>query len=301
MMRIAFAALVRRNIRMFFSDMGLFLTSLITPVILLLLYITFLAGIYRDNFTAGFSAGITVPQGLVDGFVSAQLVSSVLAVCTVTVSFCSNMLMVQDKANGTLRDLTVSCVDRRVLAVSYYCASFVSTLIINLVTAAAGLLYMAVTGWYMSPGDVVCLILDVVLMVLFGTAASGVVNFFLSSQGQISAVGTLVSSCYGFISGAYMPISQFSPALQKVISFLPGTYGTSLLRNHAMGGVFRELSALGIPSGELEALRDVVDCNIYLFGEAVGMGWMFAVPALFTAAFLLVYILLNFSSAKRNG
>lgn len=64
---------------------------------------------------------------------------------------------------------------------------------------------------------------------------------------QDKANGTIVSSAYGFICGAYMPISQFSVGLQKAISFLPGTYGTSLIRNHAMRGAFAELTELGFP------------------------------------------------------
>ena len=39
---------------------------------------------------------------------------------------------------------------------------------------------------------------------------------------------SIVSAGYGFICGAYMPISQFSEGQQKVLSFLPGTYGTSM-------------------------------------------------------------------------
>ena len=58
-------------------------------------------------------------------------------------------------------------------------------------------------------------------------ALSSIINFFLSTQGQISAVGTIISAGYGFLCGAYMPISSFSNGLQKIISFLPGTYGTS--------------------------------------------------------------------------
>ena len=37
--------LTKRNIKLFFKDKGMFFTSLITPVILLVLYATFLAGI----------------------------------------------------------------------------------------------------------------------------------------------------------------------------------------------------------------------------------------------------------------
>ena len=35
--------LTRRNVRLFFKDKGMFFTSLITPMILLVLYVTFLA------------------------------------------------------------------------------------------------------------------------------------------------------------------------------------------------------------------------------------------------------------------
>ena len=40
------------------------------------------------------------------------------------------------------------------------------------------------------------------------------VSFPLTTQGQLSAVGTIVSAGYGFICGAYMPISNFDSGLQ---------------------------------------------------------------------------------------
>ena len=47
----------------------------------------------------------------------------------------------------------------------------------------------------------------------------------------MSAVGTIVSAGYGFICGAYMPISNFGNGLQKGLSYVPSTYGTSMLKN----------------------------------------------------------------------
>lgn len=38
-----FLALTKRNVKMFFKDKGMFISSLITPIILLVLYSTFLA------------------------------------------------------------------------------------------------------------------------------------------------------------------------------------------------------------------------------------------------------------------
>ena len=98
--------LTKRNVKLFFKDKGMFFTSLITPAILLVLYATFLANVYKESFAAALPTGIKLADKLMGGCVGAQLISSILAVSCVTVSFCSNMLMVQDKANGSIKDLS---------------------------------------------------------------------------------------------------------------------------------------------------------------------------------------------------
>lgn len=42
-------ALIRRNTKLYFKDKGMFFTSLITPLILLVLYSTFLSNVYCDH------------------------------------------------------------------------------------------------------------------------------------------------------------------------------------------------------------------------------------------------------------
>ena len=290
----ALKALVKRDTKLFFKDKGMFFTSLITPLILLVLYGTFLGNVYEDIFRGALNAaGATAPDELIGGCVGVELASSLLAVCCVTVAFCSNMLMVQDKVNGTRRDLTISPVGRGTLALGYYISTLISTLLVCYVATAVCLLYMANVGWYLTVGDVLLLLLDVFLLVMFGTALSSIINHFLSSQGQISAVGTVVSAGYGFLCGAYMPISQFSDGLQKVISFLPGTYGTSLLRNHALRGVFEEMDSQGFPAEVVEAIKDSVDCNLYFFGEKVTLSTMYLILGGTVVVLIAAYVLLN--------
>lgn len=278
----------------------MFFTALITPMILLVLYATFLGNVFRDAFLSGIPDGITLPDELVGGFVGGQLISSILAVSCVTVAFCSNLLVVQDKANGTIHDLTVSPVSPTTLALSYYISTFVTTLLICLAATVLCFVYVGFIGWYLSVTDVLLLLLDVLLMSLFGTAFSSAVNFFLSSQGQMSAVGSIVSSCYGFICGAYMPISQFSEGLQRVIMFLPGTYGTSLFRNHALGGVFREMEALHLPSECIDGVKKSIDASIFFFENEVSLGVMYLVVGVASAALIGVYILLHTQRYKRK-
>ena len=286
-------ALIKRNVKLFFRDKAMFFTALITPMILLVLYSTFLGNVYRDSFKASLPEGMEISEQIIEGGVGGQLVSSILAVSCVTVAFCSNMLMVQDKATGARKDLTVSPVKPSRLALSYYLATLASTLIICCAAAVVCLIYLGVVGWYLSAFDVLMLFLDILLMALFGTALSSVIGFFLSSQGQIAAVGSIVSSCYGFVCGAYMPISQFSQGLQRALSFFPGIYGTSLLRNHAMGGAFAAMEAEGVPDELIDGLKDAMDCNLYFFDRAVPMGTMYAVLGATVAILIGIYILMN--------
>lgn len=294
------SALIKRNIKLYFRDKGMFFSSLITPIILLILFVTFLGSIYRDSFASALSAaGINADAVLIDGCVGGQLISSLLAVTCITVAFCSNLIMIKDKTCGARRDLTVSPLHLSTLGFSYYLASLISTLIINLTAAAVSLAYLAFVGWYLSAADVLLLILDVFLLTMFGTALSSCVNFFLSSDGQASAVGTIVSAGYGFICGAYMPVSNFSPVLQKILSFLPGTYGTVLLRNHAMRGAFRQMTKDGIPQEVIEKICDSVDCNLYFFGEKVSVSAMYMVLCASILLFIGIYIAVNLIKEKR--
>ncbi len=293
--------LIKRNVKLFFKDKGLFFTSLITPGILLVLYATFLSNVYRDSFTAAFSGITVIPDEVIEGLVGAQLVSSLLAVSCITVAFCSNFLMVQDKVNGSLKDLRISPISSRKLSLCYYIANLISTLAISAVAVVLCFVYLSFVGWYMTFLDAVLLILDVLLLVIFGTALSSVINYFLSSQGQISAVGTIVSSCYGFICGAYMPISSFSPGLQKLLSFLPGTYGTSLLRNHTMRAAIEEISNLGAPAEATTAMRDLLDCNIYFFDNSVEEPVMYIILCVAIFVLMGLYLLMNLKRRRTIG
>lgn len=292
-------ALVKRNTNLFFKDKGMFFTSLVTPLILLVLYATFLSNVYENTFRSALeTAPISVSDSLIWGCVGGELASSLLAVACITVAFCSNLLMVQDKVSGARNDLTISPVKKSVLALSYYLSTLFVTMIVCSVAYGVCLLYLKQIGWFLSLQDVFMIYLDIFLLVMFGTALSSIINSFLSTQGQMSAVGTIVSAGYGFLCGAYMPISQFSVGLQKLLSFLPGTYGTSLIRNHFMRGVFVEMKNQGFPGEVVEAIKDSVDCNLYFFDNKVEINTMFLILIVTILVLVLLYIVLNMLKKK---
>ena len=283
--------LVKRNIKVYFNDKGLFLTSLITPLILLVLYTTFLKNVFREAFVSSIPETLNISEKIINGLVSGQLMSSLLAVCCVTVAFSSNFVMVQDKINGVIKDLNVSPVKKYKIILSYFLSSFIATIIVNVSALVICLIYTYTMGWYYSFVDVMCLLLDVILLTLFGCVLSSVINSNLKSQGHVTAVSAMVSSIYGFLCGAYMPISSFGIGLQKFLSFLPGTYATSLIRNHSLVPVLNNMK--GVDISIIDSIKKSVDCTIEFNGNIVSILNMYLVLIISILLLLVVYIFIN--------
>lgn len=289
------AALVSRNRKLFFKDKGMLFSSMITPVILIVLYATFLANVYKDSFVSATKDMIDLPDKVINGTVAAQLAAALLAVSCVTVTFCVNLTMVQDRASGARKDFDVSPVSKTKIYIGYFLSTVLNSLMVNGTALALCLLYILKMGWYMSVSDVIFVIMDMILLVLFGSTLSSIVSYPLKTQGQLSAVGTIVSAGYGFVCGAYMPISNFSSGLQKALSYLPGTYGTSLVKNHMLNGVYKEMADTGLPSEAVTVIRNTLDCNPVFRGHVVGVSQMYLIMAgsilVFGAAYLLIIMI----------
>lgn len=288
-------ALVSRNRKLFFKDKGMLFSSMITPAILIVLYATFLANVYKDSFVSATKDMIDLSDKIINGTVAAQLAAALLAVSCVTVTFCVNLTMVQDRASGARKDFDVSPVSKTKIYIGYFISTVLNSLMVNGIALALCLLYILKMGWYMSVSDVIFVIMDMILLVLFGSTLSSIVSYPLKTQGQLSAVGTIVSAGYGFVCGAYMPISNFSSGLQKALSYLPGTYGTSLVKNHMLNGVYKEMADTGLPSEAVTVIRNTLDCNPVFRGHVVGVSQMYLIMAgsilVFGAAYLLIIMI----------
>lgn len=288
-------ALVSRNRKLFFKDKGMLFSSMITPAILIVLYATFLANVYKDSFVSATKDMIDLPDKIINGTVAAQLAAALLAVSCVTVTFCVNLTMVQDRASGARKDFDVSPVSKTKIYIGYFLSTVLNSLMVNGTALALCLLYILKMGWYMSVSDVIFVIMDMILLVLFGSTLSSIVSYPLKTQGQLSAVGTIVSAGYGFVCGAYMPISNFGSGLQKALSYLPGTYGTSLVKNHMLNGVYKEMADTGLPSEAVTVIRNTLDCNPVFRGHVVGVSQMYLIMAgsilVFGAAYLLIIMI----------
>lgn len=76
-----------------------------------------------------------------------------------------------------------------------------------------------------------------------------------------------------------MPISNFGSGLQKALSYFPGTYGTSLIKNHMLRGIFEEMESEKLPDELITAIRETLDCNPQFRGNVVNTTQMVFIMA----------------------
>ena len=302
-------SLVSRNTKCYFKDKFTFFMSLLTPIILFVLFVTFLRNIYIESFEKAFSENnLTVNTKIINGCAGAWLMSSILSVSAVTVAFCSNTIMIDDKINSSVNDFRVSPVKGTTVSLAYFISNFLITFTVLITVMLIGHIYLACIGWYLTVADTFMIIVDIICGILFGTLLAGVVESFISTQGGLSAVATLVSSMYGFICGAYMPISSFSKGLQNVLSLMPGIYSVGTMRNHYLNGYMQafieEMRANSVDeniiNGVINGIRDSFDANLYAFGTGIPLGAMYGILLGACALLLVAYIAIVIIKNKKK-
>ena len=279
--------LTLRNIKLYFKDKMTFLVSLITPLILLILFVTFLNSTYESSLLS-ITEGFNLEQRLIDAFTGGWLFSSVLATSCITVAFCSGMMVI-DKINKANIDFMVSPVKKSTLQLSYVLANLFSTLIIAFTLLTIGLIYLACVGFYISFVDFLLIVFGIIITSLFGTILANIIWTFTRTQGVVSGVCTLVSALYGFICGAYMPIYSMGKGMQNFVSLLPGTYATVLFRQGFLNGVLREMGKT-LPS---EMIAGGFDIKLSFFGHNVSTLGLILVITISTVVLLGVFLLIN--------
>lgn len=282
--------LTLRNIKLYFKDKMTFLVSLITPLILLVLFIAFLKSTYEDSILS-IIQGFDLDQSLIDAFTGGWLFSSVLATSCITVAFCSGMMVI-DKINRANIDFMVSPVKKSTLQLSYVLANLFSTFIITFVLLIVGLIYLACVGFYITFVDILLIVFGIIITSLFGTILANIIWTFTHSQGVVSGVCTFVSALYGFICGAYMPISTMGQGMQYFVSLLPGTYATVLFRQGFLNSVLNRMRET-LPQEMINGIASGFDVKMSFFGHDVSTLALILVISISTIVLLGVFLFIN--------
>ena len=279
-----FIGLTKRNMLVFFTDKGTLFFSMLTPMIILLLYILFL----KNSLLSSLKDAATGLENLVAAkdmaqFVNGLLLTGIISSALITIPYNALEIIVRDREDRVDLDMLSTPVKRFEIILSYFCAAAISAFMQTMVVLAVGIGILSMSGdMYLTALDIVKLVGAVFLGTVSSTSVFMVVMMFFKSMGTCGAFMGILSAVSGFVIGAYMPLSQFNKGIQNVCNLVPATGITVLIRNYLTGGILRHMDECigGLDNGAfMKAMLDVFSYNTVVGGEiwTLNLTWIYVI------------------------
>lgn len=238
-----YLGLTKRNLLVYFKDMQSIFFSMLTPLIILMLYLLFLKGTFTDAIesSAEMLTDFLSAQDI-EMFANGLLLSGILGTSMITVPYNALVTIVRDRENKVDYDICATPVKKEQIILSYFTASAVSAFVISSVILSFGLIVLGAMGdLYLTITDVVKLYGVSLLGCISATSLLMTVVLFIKTSSAASAFLGILSAASGFIIGAYIPLSQFSKTVQSVCNLFPGTGITVLYRNVLLNPILNHM------------------------------------------------------------
>ena len=247
---------IKRNVLLFFKDWQSILFSLLTSIIVLVLYLLFLKGTFVSAIQSAMEQypGLAsmVPQKDIDMFANLFLLSGILGSAMISVPFSCITVLVKDRANKVDYDILATPMKREQIILAYFISAVLTSILLNSIILAVGLIGIRMQGnMYLNISQVVKVFSVVALGSISASAIFMIVVLFFKTVSACEAFFGILSAASGFVIGAYIPISQFSNEVQTVCNLFPASQITIMLRNILLNGLLEHIntSLQGVDQG----------------------------------------------------
>lgn len=299
-MTTALCALTMRNLKVFLRDKANVFFSLLSPLIVLGLYVLFIGRMQSDGIAAALAEFGVTADDAVRAFSDSWMLSGVMATTCITVPLCACGTMIQDRIKGVSADFLASPVPSWAAPAAYFLSVLIAGAVISLIVLGVCFAYLVLSGsWFLTAADVFGAIGTALLSVAASSTMLVFLMGFLQSEGAFTGVNIIVGTVTGFLIGAYIPISSFPEWVQYITLFVPGSYSAGLFRGFLMQGTLGEMERIaGKPFAD--ALSGEFSVHIDFFGVQLP-GWGAAVILAGVALlFALCFVCAAYLRAKRH-
>ena len=292
---------IKRNVLLFFKDWQSILFSLLTSIIVLVLYLLFLKGTFVSAIQSAMEQypGLAsmVPQKDIDMFANLFLLSGILGSAMISVPFSCITVLVKDRVNKVDYDILATPMKREQIILAYFISAVLTSILLNSIILAVGLIGIRMQGnMYLNISQVVKAFSVVALGSISASAIFMIVVLFFKSVSACEAFFGLLSAASGFVIGAYIPISQFSNEVQTVCNLFPASQITIMLRNILLNGLLEHVntSLAGMDQGMFVlSLKEYFIFQAKLFKGYLDMnkmlGYILGVILLCIVAQIMIY------------
>ena len=302
-----FLGLTKRNLLLFFKDKQSIIFSLLTSMIVLALYLLFL----KDTFVNAMDSAINqfpslsslIDKNDKDMFANLILLTGILGSAMITVPYNCLITLVKDRENKVDYDILATPLKRGQIIFSYFISAALSSVILTSMILAIGLGVIGMQGdIYLGIGEILNAFGVVALGSISATSIFMIVVLFFKSVSASGAFFGMLSAASGFIIGAYIPISQFSEAVQTVCNIFPASQITIVLRNVLINGLLEHMNTTldGVDQGMfVTSIKELFSFKARLFDGYFDMSQMLVYIVVSIVICIVVQILVYSKTYKK--
>ena len=300
--------LIKRNLLLFFKDWQSILFSLLTSIIVLVLYLLFLKGTFVSAMQSAMEQypGLTsmVSQKDIAMFANLFLLSGILGSAMISVPFSCITVLVKDRANKVDYDILSTPLKREQIIFAYFVSAVLTSILLNSIILAVGLIGIRMQGnMYLNISQVIKAFSIVALGSISASAIFMIVVLFFKTVSACEAFFGILSAASGFVIGAYIPISQFSDGVQTVCNLFPASQITIMLRNILLNGLLEHIntSLQGVDQGMFVlSLKEYFSFQAKLFHGYLDMNKMLGYILGVILFCIVAQIMIYSGSYKKN-
>lgn len=285
---------ISRNLKMYFRDKTSVFFSLLAVLIVIVLYILFLAQVQMDSVTES-------THGLIDSKTISYLINSwilagLLSITTVTSTLGAFGTMVGDYEKKKMMDFKSSPMNLWEYPIAQIIAAFCVGTIISLISFAIYGGYICMnTGYQFELEQIIKCIGLICLSSFMSASLMGLIVSFLKTSSAFSSVSLVIGTVIGFVNGLYVPIGTLPDTVQNVVKCLPFGHIASL---------FRQVLMIGSIDVAFHGMSKTVE-NHYMENYGVYMKWgnkkiTFEMSCIFIIIIMVVSLGLFFISYNRK-
>ncbi|WP_313180716.1 ABC transporter permease [Lacrimispora sp.] len=252
---------IERNLKLFFRDRLTVFFSLMSVFIIIGLYALFLGDVWMNDSMKDLKNA--------HALMNSWLVSGLLTVTSMTTTMGAFGIMIDDKVLKINKDFDSSPIKRSSITGGYIGSSFLIGVIMSLVMAVVGEIYIVNSGGeWLTPMAFIKVFLLILLTALTNTSLVCFVVSFFKTHSAFSTASTILGTLIGFLTGIYLPIGTLPASVQTVIKAFPVSHGASLFRQ-VMMEVPMGKSFDGIPDIYLEEFKEYMGVTFRFGGHEV--------------------------------
>ncbi|MDR3185504.1 MAG: ABC transporter permease [Christensenellaceae bacterium] len=240
-----------RNIKLFLRDRMTVFFSIMSSLILILLYFLFIAKLYITGINA---TTVVISENAAGFLVYLQMMTGVLVLNSISLSLGMFSGMAKDFESRRICSFLLTPIKKREIILSYFSGGIIVSLILNICTWIVTVLLIGIiTNYFVAASAFFLGIVVLIVSSLISSSIMMLLTVLVKSSTGLAIFNGVSGTFLGFICGIYMPYISLGKAVEGIGSFFPFTHLTAWFKNIVITDA---LSQIGVPSESKDILMN---------------------------------------------